>query len=83
LGRTPATVQPVSEATQGEFIDQAFEIAACQKNVIGLMTFGLKDESDLARWQAAPYDKNGEPKFSMPAWQRALTSARAGTFSSC
>lgn len=83
VGRTPASVQPVSEVVQGEYISQAYALAACEEGVDGLMTFGLHDEPNLARWQAAPYDKNGLPKLSLPAWQQALTSARAGTISNC
>lgn len=82
-GRTPASVRQVSENTQADYYRMAFALTACQENVLGLFTFGLHDEADLTRWQAAPYYFNGTPKSSLPSIQETFNEARNGTISSC
>jgi hypothetical protein len=61
-----ATTKPVDEATQARYYVEAFKVATCQPNVIGILMFHVTDESDLARWQSGPYYADDTAKSSLP-----------------
>ena len=61
-GREPATTKPVSEATQGQYYDEALQMAACQPNVRAMFLFHVTDENNLDRWQSGVYYADGTPK---------------------
>jgi hypothetical protein len=63
-GREPATTKPVPEATQGQYYDEALQMAACQPNVRAMFLFHVTDEADLDRWQSGVYYADGTPKSS-------------------
>ncbi len=69
---------PVDEATQADFYRRALELAACQKNVVGLLLFHSHDEPNLVGFQSGVYYVDGTPKESLPAVREAIESARAG-----
>ena len=54
----------VDEATQGRYYAEAFRLALCQPNVIGIMVFHVVDESALGAWQSGPFYADGTPKSS-------------------
>ena len=44
---------------------EAFRLALCQPNVIGIMVFHVVDESALGAWQSGPFYADGTPKSSV------------------
>ena len=80
---SPLGKDAVPEKTQAEYYEQAFELAACQPNVIGVYIFHLFDESDLNRWQSGPYYTNTNPKSSLEAIASAAKKARDGKLGGC
>jgi hypothetical protein len=58
------TVQPTSEATQASIYASLVRHAACDPHVDALLFFGLRDEPNLARWQAALIRADGTPRPS-------------------
>ena len=66
------------EATQADYYEQAFELAACQPNVIAVYIFHLFDEADLNRWQSGPYYTDTKAKSSLDAIADAAKKARDG-----
>jgi hypothetical protein len=77
------TAPTVDEATQGAYYAQAFRLALCQPNVIGIMIFHTVDESSLAGWQSGAFYPDGTPKSSLRAIQSAALAARNGTAAQC
>src|SRR4051794_10704477 len=77
------SAKTVDEATQAAFYAEAFRLALCQPNVIGIMVFHTIDESALGAWQSGPYYADGTPKSSLPAIRNAANAARAGSAASC
>jgi hypothetical protein len=77
------SAKTVDEATQAAFYAEAFRLALCQPNVIGIMVFHTIDESALGAWQSGPYYADGTPKSSLPAIRDAANAARAGSAASC
>jgi hypothetical protein len=75
----PAARDAVDEATQGRYYREALQLAACQKNVVGLLFFHVSDESDLGRWQSGVYYADDTPKSDLPTVAAAAAAARAGT----
>jgi hypothetical protein len=73
----------VDEATQARYYAEAFRLALCQRNVIGIMVFHVTDESALGAWQSGPYYADGTPKSSRDAIRDAAVAARNGTAASC
>jgi hypothetical protein len=73
----------VDEATQAAYYVQAFKLALCQPNVIGILDFHVVDESSLAGWQSGVYYADGTPKASLAAVRDAASAARAGTLTTC
>jgi hypothetical protein len=77
------TAKTVDEATQARYYGEAFRLALCQPNVIGILVFHVIDESALGAWQSGPYYADGTPKSSMPAIRDAAAAARSGAAVSC
>jgi len=75
----PSAADTVSEAVQGKYYAQALSLAACQKNVVGLLFFHVSDEADLDRWQSGVYYADDTPKTDLPVVKTAAVAARAGT----
>jgi hypothetical protein len=75
----PSSVDAVDEATQGRYYRQALQLAACQKNVVGLLFFHVSDEADLDRWQSGIYYADNTPKSDLPVVKAAALAARVGT----
>jgi hypothetical protein len=75
----PVARDAVPEATQGRYYRQAIQLAACQKNVVGLVFFHVSDEADLDRWQSGVYYADDSPKSDLPVVKAAALAARAGT----
>jgi hypothetical protein len=73
----------VDEATQAAYYIQAFKLALCQPNVIGILDFHVSDEGALAGWQSGVYYANDTPKSSLAAVRDAAAAARAGTLTTC
>jgi hypothetical protein len=80
---SPLGRDAVPEKTQAEYYKQAFELAACQPNVIAVYIFHLFDEADLNRWQSGPYYTDTKPKSSLDAIASAARKARKGKLADC
>jgi hypothetical protein len=80
---SPLGKDAVPEQTQAEYYEQAFDLAACQPNVIAVYIFHLFDEADLNRWQSGPYYTNQKPKTSLEAIASAAKKARDGKLGGC
>jgi hypothetical protein len=80
---SPLGQDAVPEKTQAEYYKQAFELAACQPNVIAVYIFHLFDEADLNRWQSGPYYSDTKPKSSLDAIASAAKKARDGKLADC
>ena len=81
--QSPLGKDAVPEATQAEYYRQAFELAACQPNVIAVYIFHLFDEADLNRWQSGPYYTDTKAKSSLDAIADAAKKARQGKLGDC
>jgi Bacterial Ig domain len=77
------TGKTVDEATQAAYYAEAFRLALCQPNVIGIMVFHTIDEIALGAWQSGPYYADGTPKSSLPAIRDAANATRAGSAAAC
>jgi hypothetical protein len=75
----PSAGDTVDETTQGRYYRQALQLAACQKNVVGLLFFHVSDEADLDRWQSGVYYADDSPKSDFPVVKTAALAARAGS----
>src|SRR3954468_19388871 len=73
----------VDDPTQGRYYAEAFRLALCQPNVVGIMVFHVVDESALGAWQSGPFYADGAPKSSVPAIRAAALAARGGSAASC
>jgi len=82
-GVEPTTSGAVDESTQARYYAEAFKLALCQPNVIGILVFHVVDEKALAAWQSGPFYADGTPKSSFDAIRQAVTAARNGTLTSC
>jgi hypothetical protein len=80
---SPLGQDAVPEKTQAEYYRRAFELAACQPNVIAVYIFHLFDEADLNRWQSGPYYADAKPKSSLDAIASAAKKARDGKLADC
>lgn len=80
---SPLGHDAVQEKTQAEYYKQAFELAACQPNVIAVYIFHLFDEADLNRWQSGPYYTDTKAKSSLDAIAAAARKARNGKLANC
>jgi hypothetical protein len=77
------SARTVDEATQGRYYAEAFRLALCQPNVVGIMIFHTIDETALGAWQSGPYYADRTPKPSLPAIRDAALAAHAGKAASC
>ena len=75
----PSAADTVGEAIQGRYYAQALSLAACQKNVVGLLFFHVSDEADLDRWQSGVYHADDTPKTDLTVVKTAALAARVGT----
>jgi Big-like domain-containing protein len=82
-GAEPATTHPVDEQTQAAYYTQAFKLAYCQPNVIGMMIFHVSDESALAAWQSGPYYADDTGKASLAGIRDAASALHAGSLTEC
>jgi hypothetical protein len=80
---SPLGKDAVPEKTQADYYQQAFELAACQPNVVAVYIFHLFDEADLNRWQSGPYYTDTKPKSSLEAIASAAKKARDGKLGDC
>jgi len=80
---SPLGKDAVPEQTQAEYYKQAFELAACQPNVVAVYIFHLIDEADLNRWQSGPFYSNTKPKSSLDPIASAAKKARDGKLADC
>ena len=78
VGREPATTKPVPEATQGQYYDEALQMAACQPNVRAMFLFHVTDETDLNRWQSGVYYADGTPKSTRAVVKQTIQQIQAG-----
>jgi len=77
-GHEPLTTRPVPEVTQGDYYDQALEMAACQPNVRAMFLFHVTDETNLNRWQSGVYYADGTPKSTRAVVKQTIQQVRAG-----
>jgi Bacterial Ig domain/Cellulase (glycosyl hydrolase family 5) len=82
-GTEPTATKAVDEATQAALYEEAFKVAYCQPNVVGLMLFHVSDESALSAWQSGPFYADDTPKSSLGRIRDAAAASRAGTLTSC
>jgi hypothetical protein len=82
-GTEPASSGAVDEATQASYYAEAFRLALCQPNVIGILVFHTVDESALGAWQSGAFYADGTPKSSADAIRQAAQAAQAGTAAAC
>jgi len=82
-GTEPTATRAVDEATQAALYREAFKVAYCQPNVVGIMVFHVSDESALAAWQSGPYYADDSPKSSLAAIRDAAAAVRGGTLTAC
>jgi len=73
----------VDEPTQARYYAEAFRLALCQPNVVGIMVFHVVDEAALGAWQSGPFYADGTPKSSLAAIRDAAAAARAGSAAAC
>ena len=79
----PAAKDAIPESQQAVYYRQAFQLAACQPTVAGMLIFHVSDERDARAWQSGLYYSNGTPKSSLEAVRTAALEAHDGTLSSC
>jgi hypothetical protein len=77
------TTAVVDEETQARYYTEAFKLALCQPNVIGILVFHVVDERALGAWQSGPFYADGTPKSSLEAIRQAATAAQSGTLVGC
>jgi hypothetical protein len=83
-GTEPATIHPVTEATQAAYYRQAIQLAFCQPNVRALMLFHTVDESQHAAWQSGLYYADSSTaKTSLPMTRLAMQQSRRGVVTHC
>ena len=70
------TVTPTTEATQASIYASLVRHAACDPHVDAVLFFGLRDEQNLARWQAGLMRADGTPRPSYGSLKNVI--ARTG-----
>jgi len=60
-------------------VAEAFRLALCQPNVVGIMIFHVVDESSLGAWQSGPFYADGTPKSSLRTIHDAAGNVRRTT----
>ncbi len=69
----------VPEATQALYYRKAISIAACQRNVIGLLLFHVSDEADLGAWQSGLFYADDTAKTSLALVRESALAAESGS----
>ena len=82
-GAEPSTIHPVDETTQGQYYRQAFQIAFCQPNVVGIFLFHVIDESARPSWQSGVFYVDDKPKASLPVVNAAANQVYRGVVARC
>ena len=82
-GVQPASIRPVSEATQGTYYAEALAMAACQPTVAAILLFHVSDEPYLDRWHSGLFYADDTPKASLPVVQRAIEYLHTDGMPSC
>ncbi|HUG64412.1 MAG TPA: hypothetical protein VMK83_04275 [Gaiellaceae bacterium] len=82
-GAEPASVRPVSEATQAAYYAQALALAFCQPTVDGVLFFLSRDERARPGWQSGIHYVDGTPKSSKARVTRALDRTAGGSITRC
>jgi hypothetical protein len=77
------TSKVVDEATQARYEVEALRLAYCAPTVVGLYSFHVVDEANLAGWQSGPFYVDGTPKSSFGPIRDAIAAAHAGTLARC
>lgn len=72
----------VTEATQGQYYKEVLEVAACQPNVIGVLTFKNRDDWG-DRWISGTQRPDGSSKSSRFTVSQAFKDAATGTLTKC
>ena len=67
------TVRPTTEATQASIYASLVRYEACDPSVDALLFFGLRDEPNLARWQAGLMRADGSVRPSYRSVQTVLS----------
>ena len=80
---SPTAKDAISEALQASYYRQAFELAACQPTVAGLLVFHVTDERDARAWQSGLYYSDNTPKSSMATVREAALDAQGGRLGHC
>ena len=73
----------VSEATQAAYYRQAFQMAYCQPNVVGMLIFHVSDEFNGKAWQSGVFYADDTPKSSLAVVRATAEAAANGTLASC
>jgi hypothetical protein len=79
----PAAKDAIPESLQAAYYRRAFQLAACQPTVAGVLIFHVIDERDARAWQSGLYYSDGTPKSSLGAVRTAALAAQDGTLSGC
>jgi hypothetical protein len=82
-GVEPTTIHPVDPSVQGQYYEQAIQLAFCQPNVQAMFIFHTVDETDLDRWQSGVYYADGTPKTSLVPMRNAIVAAKRGIVATC
>jgi hypothetical protein len=82
-GTEPATIHPVDPTVQGQYYQQAIQLAFCQPNIQAMFLFHTVDETALDRWQSGVYFADGTPKSSLAPTRLAIAQARRGIVATC
>jgi hypothetical protein len=82
-GTEPATIHPVTEATQADYYRQALQLVFCQPTVMGLLMFDFVDEKAHAGWQSGLYYVDGTPKTSLAPTREAVDETHRAVVAQC
>jgi hypothetical protein len=82
-GSEVAVTQPVDEATQAAYYQQAIQLAFCDPTVKGFFLFHAVDEKAMAAWQSGVYYPDDTPKASLAGVKAAMDEALRGVVAEC
>jgi hypothetical protein len=82
-GTEPAVTEPVDEATQAAYYQQAIQLSFCYPTVRGLFLFHAVDEKALSGWQSGVYYADDTPKSSLPGVKLAIQQQTGGVIATC
>ena len=81
--KTVPAKDAVSEATQAAYYRQAFQMAYCQPNVVGMLIFHVSDEFNGKAWQSGVFYADNTPKSSLDVVRETAVAAADGTLANC